>query len=845
MPPHGTLDAAIRAHARATPDAPALLSPGRSACSYADLAAHVDATIACLRAHLPAANRAVAVVTIDGATTCSSFVAAMAAGVCAPIDPASLPDDLDGYFGYVQPAVVIADDASIARFGTVFDRHGVHVARIVTRDEHKAGVFDLVMLPAVRDRGAALLEPGDDAVLLLRTSGTTSEPKIVPHTMAGLMHMIAHSCERLGMQPSDRCLNARPLYHVHAIVHVVGTTLLAGSSATYLTDAGAPDLVAGWDAWTPTWYSASPAMHREVLAIVRALPVPPKHSLRFLRSAAATLDPELSIEVQAALGVPILQGYGTTEAPTMTLNVPPPAEQKPRSVGRAAGCELRIVDGEVVARGGNVARAYATRGAPQPIVDAEGWYRTGDLGEFDADGDLYLSGRLNERINVGGVKVSPETTERVLLTHESVADAIAFSLPHPTLGEHVAALVVARDGATIDVAELTAFAARHLARHAVPNVVRVVPELGRDGYGKLRRRDLSDRLVRDLEAERSAPDGRAATSDALRHTLVRIWEDVLERPAVSVDENFFAAGGDSLRAARLLTRITSATGVALLMETLFTSPTIELLCEALLATARRGQSSRLIPLRTTGSRAPLFFFDGDVNGGGFYGRFLLDALDPEQPVYLIRPNGVFGEDVPAIEAIADGDTALITGVAPTGPYRLAGYCNGGVVAFEIARRLEAAGERVDVLTLIGSSAPNARLGLLWRLSGGDVVRYEVLRRIANRLRGGSLIKQWPDIARGLWGPKPDGTAAYRTKEFLIYRDRLLRYFPRRYDRTIDLIWAENDYPLLPGNPAMGWNYVSRIRRHTVPGDHVTMLTDHSTALGATIRKIFDTADRIL
>ncbi len=240
----------------------------------------------------------------------------------------------------------------------------------------------------------------------------------------------------------------------------------------------------------------------------------------------------------------------------------------------------------------------------------------------------------------------------------------------------------------------------------MPNVVHVVETIARDANGKVRRRSLSAAFAHELDVARRAPRGGdgGAKNDPLRHVLWQMWEELIEHEPLHIDENFFAAGGDSLRAARFLARIETWLGVALT------------LADAVLHEARHREPSRLIALRASGSRSPLFFFDGDVNGGGLYSRFLAAALDPDQPVYVVRPRGVRGDEIPpCIETIADADAALIASALPAASYRFAGHCNGGVVALEVARRLEAAGATVDVIVLIGASAPNARLEPLWRL----------------------------------------------------------------------------------------------------------------------------------
>ncbi len=254
-------------------------------------------------------------------------------------------------------------------------------------------------------------------------------------------------------------------------------------------------------------------------------------------------------------------------------------------------------------------------------------------------------------------------------------------------------------------------------------------------------------------------------------------------------------------------------------------------------------------LRTAGSRPPLFFCDGDGNGGGLYTRFLAAALDCDQPIYVVRPHGVHGETIPAsIEAMADDNAALIMAAVPAAAYRLGGFCSAGVVAFEVARRLEAAGARIDVVALIGASAPNALLEPLWAMISplaklwpiGAALLFRAARSIANAVHERAWpVELWHGITTALFHPVPPGRL---TPDFLIYRERLMRYFPKRSERTVDVVWAAGDRPRLGGDPSMGWRRVAHARCHTVGGDHTTMLTDHVHELGSALRRIFDAAD---
>ena len=793
---------------------------------------------------MPADRSVIAVAAGNGPDVVTAIVAAMSSGICAPFDPSRPPAEIDAFLADTMPSLVLADEATIHRHRESFNRHGVGVVRMIAMPSAPAGVFDVLAEEPYRHR-APVPEYGEDFVLLAHTSGTTSSSKVVPHTMPRLMHIWTSLVDALNMQPSDRCFNTMPLHYAYSTTSVIGPSLVAGASVICPANGGAAALIEGLRAYTPTWYVAAPPTHRDVLAYLRDEKTPPlDRSLRFIRTGGASIDVQLLIDLEATLGAPVLNGYGATEAPSSAFNLP--LSNRIGSVGRPVGCEIAIFDGEVAIRGANVAPCYAN-GEREAIVDpVTGWYHTGDAGHIDADGFLYITGRLNELINVGGEKVAPGYVEQALIAHRAVADAVVFPLPHPTLGQHVAAAVVPHSNATVTEQQLIEHAALLLPRPAVPNVVHLVSEIPRDSSGKVRRRELATTFARNTTLAQFDP--KSGQDNSLLGALARIWEDVLEYAPVALDENFFAAGGDSLRAIRVMTRIEADLQVTMYADTLLFAPTIRELAQAVLAQANGAHGNRIVALRATGSRPPLFFYYIDAaGGGGLFVRFLPAALDVEQPIYLVRPHGARDDAIPeSIEAMAAADAVMIAATVPSQTYRLAGFCAGGVVAFEVARCLEHAGSTVDLVALIASSAPNALLEPLWTWvsrAGASLTQlnqsrvYRLLRSIANALRTRSYPAEIFNAVYDKLHPSPPMAADIR-----IYDERVLRYFPQRTMLSVDLIWPDDDRLMLSGDPTMGWRHVARVRRHSVRGDHETVLTDHIGELGTVLRRIFDSAD---
>jgi acyl-CoA synthetase (AMP-forming)/AMP-acid ligase II/acyl carrier protein len=370
-----------------------------------------------------------------------------------------------------------------------------------------------------------------------------------------------------------------PLFHIHGLVAGLLASLTAGGSVACTGSFSA----AGFFEWVkelhPTWYTAVPTMHQAILAEAPARSSG-GHRLRFIRSSSAALPAPVMAGLESVFGVPVLEAYGMTEAAhQMASNPLPPAPRKPRSVGTAAGPEIAIADGdgrplpqgqsgEVVIRGENVTPGYEGNPAANLASFTDGWFRTGDQGYLDPDGYLFLTGRLKEIINRGGEKVSPREIDEVLLEHPAVAQAVAFTVPHPTLGEDIAAAVVLKPGAAADSQALRAWLFERLTGSKVPSRVVVVPEIPKGPTGKLQRIGLADQLREFLQPAPAAP------RNAIEEVVARIFATVLQTDHFGIHDNFFALGGDSLRAGQVTARVLSAFGIQLYPTAVFQRPTV-------------------------------------------------------------------------------------------------------------------------------------------------------------------------------------------------------------------------------------------------------------------------------
>jgi acyl-CoA synthetase (AMP-forming)/AMP-acid ligase II len=195
----------------------------------------------------------------------------------------------------------------------------------------------------------------------------------------------------------------------------------------------------------------------------------------------------------------------TEAAHQMASNPLPPRAQKPGTVGIAAGPEVGIMDesgkilpqgavGEIVIRGDNVTAGYENNPRANAENFTNGWFRTGDQGVLDEEGYLSITGRLKEIINRGGEKISPREVDEVMMDHPAVQQCVTFAMPHPKLGEEIAAAVVLREGQTATEDDIRAFVGQHLADFKVPKKVLIMDEIPKGATGKLQRIGLAEKL---------------------------------------------------------------------------------------------------------------------------------------------------------------------------------------------------------------------------------------------------------------------------------------------------------------------------------------------------------------
>jgi len=627
-----------------------VLAPGHAPVTFAELAQRTFATVAQLRRLGIAVTDRVAVTMPRGAEHGLALLAIASAATCVPVNPDYTADELRRYFAELKLAALVtrADMTSASR--EVARELGIPVIDLVSDATEGLGSLELVggaIGPAVAQGPAGR----DDVAFILLTSGTAARPKMVPLTQASVCLSAHNAGAVLSLQPDDRLLNVLPLFHAHGLISGLLTALVAGSSVVLTSGFDAASFFGWLREFRPSWYTAVPTIHRALLSAAKDDP-PQQTSLRLIRSASASLAPATLEGLERLFGVPVIETYGMTEGASQ-IAANPRDRRKVGSVGRAAGPEIAIMDsdgrmqpagahGEIVLRGPTMFAGYYNNPEATRAAFRDGWFRTGDLGYLDADGYLFIVGRIKDVINRGGQKVSPSEVEEVLLSHADVLEAGAFAIPHRKLGENVAAVVTLRPNRVASPSQLRQFVRQRLAAYKVPSLIRIVPEIPKGASGKIKRAELAG-LIAGAGGDDAAI--HLPRSD-LEARLAGLWAGLLELPRIGVDQDVFALGADSLVVTQLLSRLRAQLGVHLTFGEVFDAPTVAALAGRLQSMAKgRGEG---MPLWHSGearpTHAPLSFQQQRM--------YLLAGLDPTRYNYNIieiaRLKGAL--DVAALEA---------------------------------------------------------------------------------------------------------------------------------------------------------------------------------------------------
>jgi amino acid adenylation domain-containing protein len=760
-------------------------------------------------------------------------------GAYVPLDPAFPRDRL----------VYMAQDAELKALVTQapFDRvFGGLKSQVVLLDDMK------------RDGGAAenpavAVRP-EHLAYVLYTSGSTGKPKGVEVTRGGFLNLVWSMRDLPGMTADDSV--------------VALTTMsfdIAGVELILPLAVGARIILASRDtALNPEMLRA--LIERTSPTIVQATPV----TFRMLFESGWRGDGKvkticggeaISVELGASLSAACSEawnGYGPTETTVYSAFHLIKRGDRVIYIGRPpANTTTYILDahrcpvpqgatGELYIGGDGVARGYRKR----PDLTAEKFvanpfrkgaiiYRTGDLARYADGGVIECLGRTDHQVKIRGFRIELGEIESLLKAHPQVREAVVIAR-EDTPGEKRLVAYVISEGATLDPGVLRSALKASLPDYMIPAAFVQLDKMPTTPSGKVDRRALPAPIASASASERVV----VAPRTYFEQQLIEIWEDVFETRPIGIEDSFWDLGGHSMLAVKLMSKITKAFGKRIPLNTLFEAPTVEQLAKHIEDESNVQGRHTLVPIRAEGSQAPVYWIPGGAALGLFSLKHIVPGLGDDRPVYGLGsafPNTI--KDIERVEERAEQYLSLIRRVQPHGPYFFAGYCAGGIIAFEMAQRLLQENEEVAFLGMINCLLPRHPSGHVDTIRfKAQRLRYQLRqtkedgRSVVDYIREKRAVMQANQVERQqiaeavaqakLEGFKDSGNRDYRVV-LNATADVIGQYTPRFYPGTIAIFISDD--PSLRGlspdlDPRTAWTrFAAKREVYVCEGGHESVL----------------------
>ena len=761
-----------------------------------------------------------------------------AGGAYVPIDPA-YPADRQAYMLENSQAPVVLTQSSLRDALPVGDATVV----CIDSDWHEI---------ATRAQSApdVAMDP-EQLAYVIYTSGSTGKPKGVQIPHRALVNFLVTMQRTPGLERADVLVAVTTLSFDIAGLElylplITGARVVIASAAT----SGDPRALASLlETSGATVMQATPTTWR---MLVDAGWTPPTGGLKGLCGGEAL--PVALADAVAGLGVELWNMYGPTET-TIWSTCARVLAGEPITIGRPiANTTLYVLDqhlqpvpvgvpGELWIGGDGLARGYRGRDdlteerfLADPFRPGERMYRTGDLVRYRADANVEYIGRIDHQVKVRGFRIELGEIETVLTAHPAVGSAVVVARGSAADAE-LAAYVIPH-GVPVAAHALRQYLTTKLPAYMVPSTVTTLDAFPLTPNGKVDRKALPEPT-----RERSGDHELVAPRTPLEERLAAIWERELGISPIGVTDNFFDLGVTSIVAATLFAAIEHALGDDLPLGAIFRAPTIESLATLIEAGEQESRWTSLIPIQPSGSEPPIFCVHGGA-GTILHLAQLARHLGPDQPFYGLQSKGLYGgvASLKTVEEMASHYLSEMREVHPGGPWRIAGYCFGTIVAFELAQRLVAQGETVELVAMFNgpspawikrwgwygnqpskraNRSPRVRLTRAQKLSR-QAQRVARALREPRRLRSGLTwyVKEWTGayhakLALALGRPLPE---ALREQYFLrLHQVAERAYEPKPYSGRLLVFYGEGLYE----DPGLGWTEFATggIETHAVPGEH--------------------------
>ncbi len=488
------------------------------------------------------------------------------------------------------------------------------------------------------------------------------------------------------------------------------------------------------------------------------------------------------------------------------------------------------VPGELLIGGAGLAKGYLNEPQltaqkflelPSSADEVDRWYLSGDRCRWLADGTIEFLGRQDSQVKIGGMRIELGEIEEVLKRHPLVQTCAVVAQGDTAATKRLTAFIVAAKGSTLKAEALRKYCSEQLPAQWIPSDFAEVDKLPLTPNGKLDRKQLAA-----LPLESRVADGERQPATDVERRLAAIWAEHLKLHQPPVNRSFFTIGGQSFLALRMLAAVNREFGTHLPLGVLLQAPSIEALAAVIgvnaATTKEQDAGSVLVPIARAAEGVPLILIH-DGSGAALAYRKLTDRLTQLCPLYALettRPESDWS--TVTIEAIARQYIDTVRQTLRHGPYRLAGFSLGGIVAYEMARQLRQIGEDVDLLVIFDVSNPSAP------------PRQRTLRQWcahhAASLRGRPLTEKLRYLAKRAAGKLLAncrlGSVAGETSSLDSAMHLARRYRPEPYDGRVLLFVARNKPGRLEFADDLGWRrVVPALDIRYSSADHLSLLKE--------------------
>ena len=722
-------------------------------------------------------------------------------------------------------------------------------------------------LAAYADTNPAVRSQPQHLAYINYTSGSTGQPKGVAIPHQGVTRLV-FGANYVSLDASRTLLQMAPVSFDAATFELWGALLHGGRCVLY------PEAVPTVDG-----LKAIIAQHRvDTLWLTAAFfnvivdtdADALKNVEQVLTGGEALSVTHIRKALQHLKGTRLINGYGPTEGTTFTCCYPIPAcldaDLRSIPIGRPiSNTQVYVLDdhlqpvpigvvAELYIGGDGLARGYlnrpeltAERFIANPLAGTPGerLYRSGDRVRYLADGNIEFIGRNDDQVKLRGFRIELGEIEATLRRHPQVQDSVVLVREAGAAGKQLVAYVVAEPTADDLAGTLRDSLKQKLPEYMVPSAFITLAALPLTPTGKVDREALPS-----PDQQQMNRDGhRVGPRNVTEETLASIWCKLLGLDSVSVYDDFFALGGHSLLSVRLLNKIEQTFGRKLPLATLFQAPTIDALARTLQEDNPDISWSKLVVIQPNGSRPPLFFVSGST-----FKQVISRHMGPDQPFFGFEDFGLDGKRATYVdvEDLAACYIEELQAFKKHGPYLLAGFCFGGLVAYEMARQLVEQGEKIALLGLIDTVNPTYSRRKKAAASRQLGHFHEKFRSVPLRdkpvLLAKSLLKRVRRVKAKL---KLFGMTirhhgrkficrAYLRLGFIVpvgmrdwyivgnYLEAIKAYKPKQYRGTVVLFKSED---FSRHDTRLGWDDLveGEVRVHEMPGTHTGVIRDDRNA----------------